>query len=100
MERQGSSVVVGGREWEGEGQRRHAAEGDLSMRNWRRYERRCSKSGDPLLLHPYSSNIPQSEVFRSPTAADVFQMGVEDAAEAALGRTRSIWSANYFGEVL
>jgi len=26
-ERQGSSVVVGGREWEGEGQRRHAAEG-------------------------------------------------------------------------
>jgi len=26
-ERQGSSVVVGGREWEGEGQRRHAGEG-------------------------------------------------------------------------
>ena len=74
--------------------------GDKTMRRWRRYERRCAKCGDPLLLHPYSSNIPQSEVFRSPTATEVFQMGVEDAAEAAFGRTRSIWSANYFGEVL
>ena len=74
--------------------------GHTTVRRWRRYERRSSKSGASLLLHSYSSKLPQSEVFRAPTATEVFQMGVEDAAEAALGRTRSIWSANYFGEVL